>query len=69
MQEIKRDIELKDGKIEGLANIIKKRGFGDGKALKLETEKEQLIADNKLLLRENDNLRAKLAELGAVHGG
>ena len=69
MQEIKRDIELKDVKIEGLSNIIKKRGFGDSKALQLETDKEQLIADNKLLLRENDNLRAKLVELGTGHGG
>ena len=67
-QESKRDLELKDVKIESLSNIIKKRGFGDTKTLQLETDKEQLIADNKLLLRENGNLQAKLADLENSYG-
>jgi len=67
-QESKRDLELKDVKIESLSNIIKKRGFGDTKTLQLETDKEQLVVDNKLLLRENGNLQAKLADLENSYG-
>lgn len=43
VEDVKRDLELKDVKIESLQNIIKKRGFDEAKGPATRPEDQQKI--------------------------
>lgn len=51
LEDVKRDIELKDVKIESLQNIIKKRGFDSG------NNSGQIPSQNKFSEAELDLLK------------
>ena len=75
--DLKRDIELKDVKIESLQTVIKKRGAGAGPAgiaaaenasttlliKKLERQKETVEQEKKALNEELEDIKAKYFNL------